>query len=89
MEHFLSGNFFWREWNALKQVCGIYVRVDFFFISICMSSSGFSYLHVGFFSVFEKAAWRFACLCLEQVHEEDKTGTIHQTLETKELKNQI
>lgn len=31
----------------LKQVCVVYVRVDFLLILICMLSSGFSYLHVG------------------------------------------
>lgn len=30
----------------LKQVCVIYVSVDFLLILICMSSSRFSYLHV-------------------------------------------
>lgn len=40
----------------------VFIKGFCFLILICMSSSGFSYLHVGFLSVFEKAAQHFACL---------------------------
>lgn len=46
MGQILSDYFFLQGWNVLKQVCVVYVRADFLLILICMSSSGFSYLHV-------------------------------------------
>lgn len=65
----------------LKQVSVIYVRADFLLILICMSSSGFSYLHVGV-DMFDKAVCCFSCLV---AWKRSLGKTIPQTLGTKEL----
>lgn len=74
-------HFFLQGWNVLKQVCVIYVGADFLLILMCMSSPGFSYLHVGV-DMFDKAVCCFSCLV---AWKSSLRKTIPQTLGTKEL----
>lgn len=77
MGQFLSDKFFCWGWNVLKQVYVIYVRADFLLILICMSSSRFSYLHVGGVTCLIKLCIVFPALFLGKGPSE-RTSLKHQ-----------